>query len=43
MIKHEWQRMKEQLPQISMKTWENLSDDEQMRSYIYGVGINDKK
>ncbi|MDF1510574.1 DUF2207 domain-containing protein [Robertmurraya sp. DFI.2.37] len=43
MIKHEWQRMKEQLPQISMKTWENLSDDEQMRSYIYGVGTNDKK
>lgn len=43
MIKHEWQRMKEHLPKISMKTWENLSGDEQMRSYIYGVGINDKK
>ncbi|WP_019153727.1 DUF2207 domain-containing protein [Robertmurraya massiliosenegalensis] len=43
MMTHEWRRMKEQLPKVSMKEWESLTSDEQMRSYIYGVGMNDKK
>lgn len=43
MIIHEWQLMKERIKGISTKDWETLSNDDQMRAYIYGIGIQDKK
>jgi uncharacterized membrane protein len=27
---------------LSQSEWEDLTTDEQMRTYIYGIGINDK-
>lgn len=41
-IIHGWRLMKERLPSLSAKEWETLTDDEQMRVYIYGIGINDE-
>ncbi|MEQ2527423.1 DUF2207 domain-containing protein [Bacillaceae bacterium CLA-AA-H227] len=38
-----WRLMKERLESLSTKEWEDLSTDEQMRGYIFGIGMNDKK
>lgn len=42
MIVKEWHSVKERLQKVSQKEWEELTTDEQMRAYIYGIGINDK-
>ncbi|TKC17111.1 DUF2207 domain-containing protein [Robertmurraya kyonggiensis] len=41
-IKTGWRLMKERLGRLSTKEWEDLSTDEQMRGYIFGIGMNDK-
>lgn len=41
-IIHGWRLMKERLPGLSDTEWEALTDDDQMRAYIYGIGSNDK-
>lgn len=38
-----WRMMKERLASIPTKEWEDLSTNEQMRGYIFGIGMNDKK
>lgn len=41
-ILHEWRLLKERLPKITAKQWEALTSDDQMRTYIYGLGSNDQ-
>ncbi|MFB6467825.1 DUF2207 domain-containing protein [Cytobacillus sp. Hz8] len=43
MVIREWNSMKERMQSLTTKDWEALINDDQMRAYIYGIGINDKK
>lgn len=42
-IENGWTQMMDRLENLSTKEWEDLSTDEQMRGYIFGIGMNDKK
>ncbi|WP_025028074.1 DUF2207 domain-containing protein [Caldalkalibacillus mannanilyticus] len=42
-LSYEWKLFKQQFTDISIAQWEAWSDDERMRAYIYGLGINQKK
>ncbi|WP_445505623.1 DUF2207 domain-containing protein [Niallia sp. 03091] len=41
-ILHQWKSLLNNFPTITKNEWEKLSDDERMRIYIYGLGINNK-
>ncbi|MGG3889523.1 DUF2207 domain-containing protein [Metabacillus fastidiosus] len=41
-ITNEWSLMENRISELSMREWETLTDDEQMRVYIYGLGTNNK-
>jgi hypothetical protein len=38
----EWKAMKPHFIQLSVDEWQELKGDDQMRAYIYGVGMNDQ-
>ncbi|UCZ54932.1 DUF2207 domain-containing protein [Bacillus shivajii] len=37
-----WQRFKAQFPKMTDEDWQKLSEDDQMRAFIFGLGTNDK-
>ncbi|MEH7223278.1 DUF2207 domain-containing protein [Bacillus sp. JJ1566] len=39
---HEWLMFKESYKALSPDEWKNWSEDDQMRAYIYGLGVGDK-
>ncbi len=39
----EWRKFKQQFPNILQSTWHNLSEDDKMRAFIYGLGMNDER
>ncbi|MEH7235103.1 DUF2207 domain-containing protein [Bacillus sp. JJ1562] len=41
-IYHEWLLFKDSYKTLSLDEWKNWSEDDQMRAYIYGLGIGDK-
>ncbi len=42
MIVKEWRFLEKGLPKLSLKEWEDLTNDEQMRGFIYGIGMKDE-
>lgn len=42
MIVEEWKSLHERILQVSHLEWEALTNDEQMRTYIYGIGTKDE-
>nr|WP_309100486.1 DUF2207 domain-containing protein [Fredinandcohnia onubensis] len=42
-IYHEWLLFKESYKTLSTDEWKKWSEDDQMRGYIYGLGIGDKE
>ncbi|WP_062051640.1 DUF2207 domain-containing protein [Bacillus sp. JCM 19034] len=40
---HEWRRFKAEFPNMLDSTWQSLSEDEKMRAFIFGIGINENK
>ncbi|WP_165967249.1 DUF2207 domain-containing protein [Jeotgalibacillus sp. S-D1] len=43
LISVEWNRFNKQYDDISTNEWDSWTEDEKMRSYLYGLGTNDKK
>ncbi|SEN40079.1 Uncharacterized membrane protein [Mesobacillus persicus] len=41
-IIHDWGLLKERFKGLTGEEWQGLSKDEQMRAYIYGIGIKNK-
>lgn len=41
-IHHEWSMFKERYKALTPDEWKKWSDDDQMRAYIYGLGMGDK-
>ena len=41
-ISYEWNRVRRMLKDANESVWKSLTEDEKMRSYIYGIGIKDK-
>ena len=39
---HEWMLMKERFKGLTGEEWQGLNKDDQMRAYIYGIGIKNK-
>lgn len=37
----EWNEMKKQINELTGEQWNNLTEDEMLRTYIYGTGINE--
>ncbi len=42
-IAYDWQQFKIRFKETSQEEWEKWSEDEQMRAYIYGIGISAKE
>ncbi|WP_332694340.1 DUF2207 domain-containing protein [Halalkalibacter lacteus] len=38
----EWRRFKQQFPNMLQSTWQTLPEDDKMRAFIYGLGINEE-
>lgn len=38
----EWSKFKQRFPKVSESSWQKLSEDDKMRAFIYGLGINEK-
>ncbi|MBP3950147.1 DUF2207 family protein [Bacillus suaedae] len=41
-IYSEWQRLKKRISMMADIDWQQLSEDERMRAFIYGLGVNEK-
>ncbi|MFB5661926.1 DUF2207 domain-containing protein [Alteribacillus sp. HJP-4] len=41
-ISYEWRKFKEEFKNLTPAEWNAWSEDERMRAFIYGIGINDK-
>ncbi|MCD8501390.1 MAG: hypothetical protein LRY71_06475 [Bacillaceae bacterium] len=41
-ILHEWNELKERLKSLDMEEWNRLSQEDQMKVLIYGIGVNAK-
>lgn len=42
-LTEEWRYFKQEFPNIVESKWQSLSEDDKMRAFIFGVGINEKK
>ncbi|WP_342731519.1 DUF2207 family protein [Salinibacillus kushneri] len=42
-IREKWKEFENQYPQINENQWRQWPEDDQMRSIIYAIGLNDKK
>ena len=41
-IAYEWRTFREKFKNIGTEAWQALTDDEKMRAFIYGLGMNEK-